>query len=206
MKKMFQNAGYAVIGCSMMLSVASCGNSTTTSTSSADSTSSMAADHTSTAIATPAASPADSATANAPKGMSDADFVMDVAKGNAGEIKMLQMGVDKGTSKMLKDDAKKMLADHKKLAQQAQDYASKHNITLPAPDNMDMSDMDSKKGKDWDMAWAGKMVDGHQTMIAKFEAEQNVAKDPELKTWVTNTLPTLHNHLDMAQKLQSSMQ
>jgi len=202
MKKMFQNAGYAIIGCSMMLSVAACNSSTTTSTSSTDSTSSMAADHT----ASPVASPVDSAAANAPKGASDANFVMDVAKANAGEMKMLQAGIDKGTSKMLKEDAKKMLADHAKLAQQAQDYAAKHNITLPAPDNMDMSDMDSKTGKDWDIAWTTKMVDGHQATITKFENEQTAATDPELKTWVTNTLPTLHNHLDMMQKLQSSLQ
>lgn len=197
MKQTIKNTGYAVIGCAMMLSMYACGGSSSSTTTTDSTTSSNT-----TATATPPASPDTSKPAAANP---DATFVMDVAKANAGEMDMLQAGIDKGTNKMLKEDAKKMLDDHKKLAQQAQDYATKKNITLQQPGAMDMTDMNSKTGKDWDKAWVDKMVAGHQATIAKFESAQNTVQDPELKTWITNTLPTLHKHLDMVTQLQGSM-
>ena len=119
---------------------------------------------------------------------------------------MLQAGIDKGTDKMLKQDAQKMIADHKKLAGQMKDYCSKKNMAMPAMDNnMDMSAMNDKTGKDWDKAWVDMMADGHKSTIARFEKGQNEVTDADLKSMITMTLPTLHKHLDMVQQLQSKM-
>lgn len=199
MKSSIKNAGYLVIGSALMLSVYSCNSSSNSSTTATDSTA--------TATTTPAATPAaaDTAASAAATANPNQTFVTDVLKANAGEMQMLQAGIDKGTSKMLKDDAKKMLADHKMLATQLTDYANKNNIAVPAMENMDMSDMNSKTGKDWDAAWTDKMVAGHQATITKFETSENTVTDPALKTMITNTLPTLHKHLDMVTKLQASM-
>ena len=205
MNRSIKNAGYAVIGSALFLSIYSCNSSNTSSTSSTDST---ATSTTATTAPPPADSAAMAANANnaAASTNKNQQFVTDVLAANAHEIVMLQSGIDKGTNKMLKDDAKKMIADHKGLAQELTDYANKNNIAIPAADNsMDMSDMDSKTGKDWDKAWVDKMVEGHQKTIAKFETAQNEVTDPALKTMITNTLPTLHKHLDMVQKLQDNM-
>jgi uncharacterized protein (DUF305 family) len=64
----------------------------------------------------------------------DADFVKDVIKANAMELKMLAAGKMKGTDATLKSDAKKMETDHKKLATTMMDYASKNNITVDTSD------------------------------------------------------------------------
>lgn len=202
MKRSIKNAGYLVIGSALMLSVYSCHSNSSSSTTTTDSTAT-----TTTPAASPVSADSTAAAGNAAASTNkNQDFVTDVLKANAGEIQMLQAGIDKGTSKMLKDDAKKMLVDHKMLAKELTDYANKNNITLPAMDNnMDMGDMNSKTGKDWDAAWAGKMVDGHQQTITKFETSENEVTDPALKTLITNTLPTLHKHLDMVQKLQTSL-
>ena len=49
------------------------------------------------------------------------------------------------------------------------------------------------------------MVDAHQQTIDKFQQAQNDVSDPDLKTIITNTLPTLHKHLDMCKVLQAKM-
>jgi putative membrane protein len=205
MNRSIKNAGYAVIGSALFLSIYSCNSSTSGSSSSSDSTATTATTSATTTPVPDTAAPS-AANANAATANTNQDFVTTVLKANAKEMVMLQAGIDKGTDKMLKSDAKKMLADHKGLADKLTDYANKNNIALPPVDSsMDMSDMDSKTGKDWDKAWADKMVDGHQKTIAKFEASQNEVTDPALKDLITKTLPTLHKHLDMVQKLQGNM-
>lgn len=137
----------------------------------------------------------------------DEDFVQDVIKANAGEIHLLTLAEQKGTNKELKSHAKMMLADHKKLADQMQEYAKKKNITA----NIDSNDMKSsfdtdKPGADWDKNWTDKMVDAHQNTIDKFEKKEKNAKDEELKNMVSATLPTLRSHLNMMKELQAKLQ
>jgi len=191
-------AGFALLALCSSLTFSSCSGN---GNKSSDTTASTTTTDTTTA-ATPAAQPAaDTTTTN-----KNAAFVTDVVKANGDEIMMLQAGIDKGTSKELKADAKKMIKDHKSLAKALGDYASKNNVTLPTLDtSMNNMGMDNTTGKDWDKSWTDKMVDGHQKTIDKFEKIENEVTDPDLKTLITNTLPTLHSHLDMCQKLQKDL-
>ncbi|HXS37729.1 MAG TPA: DUF4142 domain-containing protein [Flavipsychrobacter sp.] len=193
-------AGLVLLALCSSLTISSCSGN---GTKSSDTTSSMSTTTTDTTAM--AAKPSDTAAKGAEVDK-NAAFVTDVVKANADEIMMLQAGIDKGTSKELKSDAKKMIKDHKSLAKEMGDYASKKNMTLPTLDtSMNNMGMDNTTGKDWDKSWTDKMVDGHQKTIDKFEASQNEVTDPDLKTLITNTLPTLHSHLDMCQKLQKDL-
>jgi putative membrane protein len=40
------------------------------------------------------------------------------------------------------------------------------------------------------------MLKDHKKVVDMFKKEGNDAKDPDLKTWVMSTLPTLQMHLD----------
>lgn len=198
MKLAFRHTGFLALSCALSLTVLSCGNSNN-NTNNTDSSS-----------VTTTAAPADTtnnmaANANNASSNKDADFVNDVVTSNAKEMAWLQAGIDNG-SKDVKNDAKMMMKDHKDLADKMKDYASKKNISLPADQDYSKDvDMGNKKGKDWDKAWADKMVDEHQKTIDKFQKAQNDVTDPDLKTIVTNTLPTLQKHLDMCKQLQGKM-
>ena len=61
--------------------------------------------------------------------------------------------------------------------------------------------MQDKKGKDFDKAYAKAMVDGHKDVIKSFEDEAKDGTDPDIKAFASEQLPTLHHHLDEAQKM-----
>jgi len=133
------------------------------------------------------------------------DFVTDVIKSNAKEIAWLNAGIGKGTDKELKSNARSMLTDHQKMGKEMTGYANKKNYKMPDIDTTNAVDINNKSGRDWDKAWADKMVDEHQKLVDKFESSQNKVQDQELKSVITKSLPTLRSHLDMAKKLQGKL-
>lgn len=193
MKKVFKPISYAALA--GVIFFAACNNNTSeTSETSTDTTITPSGD---TAVTT--------TTTTVETTNKDADFVKEVVNANAEELHMLAEGKMKGTNAELKSDAKKMEADHKKLATTMMDYASKNAIMLDTA-NMSHEDMgDKAKGKDWDKDWTDKMVDGHQKTVDKFESAQNDVKDSTLKNIIIQTLPTLHAHLDMMKALQEKL-
>jgi predicted outer membrane protein len=48
-------------------------------------------------------------------------------------------------------------------------------------------------------------VQDHQKDVKDFQKEQKSAKDADLKTFVTTTLPTLEEHLKLAQSDQAAV-
>jgi putative membrane protein len=49
------------------------------------------------------------------------------------------------------------------------------------------------------------MVTNHRANIPNFEREASRGADPDLKQFASNTVPTLKEHLEMAQKAQKSL-
>ena len=138
----------------------------------------------------------------------DSNFVVKASVANMTELKVLQAAWDNGTSKELKAHAKMMIADHKKLGTGMKAYATKKGYVIPDNDKSDdvLNNINkSSKGNDWDKAWVDHMVSAHEDAISLFEKGQNNVKDAELKTMITNALPTLHAHLDMMKQLQDKM-
>jgi len=143
-------------------------------------------------------------------GNPDSNFVVKAATANAEEIVLIKAGIDMGTSKELKMHAKMMMTDHKGLAAKVKAYSAGKNYILPDGDNgKSADDMDklnkNSKGADWDKAWVSMMIDKHNDAIDLFEKGQNNVMDADLKAIITNTLPTLHSHLDMMKQLQDKM-
>jgi predicted outer membrane protein len=92
-----------------------------------------------------------------------------------------------------------------------------HLATMLASNNMDnmqnngqmagqeMMTLDSLSGADFDRTFASHMIMGHEKAIRKFEDASANLTDPDLKKYADKTLPTLREHLQMAQELQSKV-
>ena len=139
----------------------------------------------------------------------DADFLTEVAAANIGELAALSSAKTHSTSKDVKDAAKHMDADHKKMGESAAAYAKKNNISLPGDaDNSakaDLAEMEKKTGADYDKAWADHMVSAHEKLVKKFEDNEGKRTDAELNKWITDNLPTLRAHLDMAKSVKDKV-
>lgn len=66
-------------------------------------------------------------------------------------------------------------------------------------------DLAKLSGEKFDKQYLSSVVDAHKKSIKLFEKESKSGKDAELKTFATNTLPTLKMHLDMAQSLEREL-
>ncbi len=194
-----------------LLTAGACNNSGSSTTSTTDSSSTVSARmDTAMKDVKQGAENAANDVKNAIDGNPDSNFVVKATVANMEELKVLQAGWDNGTDKELKAHAKMMIADHKKLGAKVKDYSGKKSYTLPDNDggkgDDDLTALNKNtKGKDWDKAWVDKMVDGHNDAISLFEKYQDKVKDPDLKSMITDALPTLHSHLDMMKQLQDKM-
>lgn len=143
--------------------------------------------------------------ASTPATNSDQAFIDYVVPKNASEIAWLTAGMNHGNSKELKDHAKMMLADHKKLEGEVKDLITKKSMSMPAADTTNAVTINDKKGKDWDKAWTDKMVADHEEILNKLQSAQNDVQDADAKTLITNTIPVVQNHLKMAKAMQAKM-
>lgn len=172
------------------VTLASCGDSTNNSTTSEDTT--LAGNN-----------GMDNMTAD---DNDDQDFLEDAVEANTMEMRALMMGERKGGNEV-KSHASHMMADHRKLGEDVAAYIASKNITLNDVDTNDTDNSLQNKaaGKEFDKAWAEKMVDDHEKVIRMFEEGEREVRDPELKTMITNALPKLRSHLDMSKQLQEKM-
>ena len=133
----------------------------------------------------------------------DHTFMMKAAQGGMAEVELGQLAKDKASSDAVKTFGQHMIDDHSKANDELKDLASKKNVTLPA--DVDAKDRTTKdrlsklSGEAFDRAYMRDMVADHRKDIAEFEREANNGKDPDVKAWAAKTLPTLQNHLKMAE-------
>lgn len=137
------------------------------------------------------------------KGGSDAKFVMEAAQGGMAEVEMGKLAADKASSPDVKQFGQRMVDDHTKANDQLKTVASTVGVTLP-PDvgakNRALIDQLSKlSGAAFDKAYMQHMVKDHKKDVAEFQKEANSGKNADVKSFASSTLPTLQEHLRMAQ-------
>ena len=131
----------------------------------------------------------------------DADFVADQVAANYAEVKMAKLAEERSSVAEIKKIAKMLESDHNKKLEELKSLASKKAITVPVEADKDaiktVEDLrDEKDVKDFNKDWCEEMVDKHEKTIKVFEDKLDDTQDPELKTWISNTLPGLRSHLD----------
>ena len=156
-----------------------------------------------------AATPALAQKATGTKMMSDEHFVTDVLNVGMAEVELGKMAADKASKDEVKKFGQRMADDHSKANDELKSLAQTKNVTLP-------SDVDAKdkathdrfaklSGAAFDRAYIQHMVAGHRKAVAAFKKESTSGKDPEVKAWATKTLPTIEDHLKMAQDIAKNV-
>jgi putative membrane protein len=140
-------------------------------------------------------------------GDEDKDAIKMMHQANQAEMEMGKLAQSNGT-KDVKDYGRMLEQDHNKADKQLQALAKQKQVQL-MPKTGDEQKMESKeldqlrnmKGDQFDQAFLQKMVDGHDKKIAALTKMQNEVNDPQVKSLIQETLPTLKHHRDMAQSL-----
>jgi putative membrane protein len=137
---------------------------------------------------------------------SDRDFVDKAALGGLLEVKLGQLAQQKGESQDVRNFGKRMVDDHSSVNSRLEEIAGRKGLKLPRElddKHRERVDKLSKKtGAEFDRDYIKRMVDDHQDDVDEFEKAARDAKDPELKSFASATLPTLREHLSLAKQIR----
>ena len=139
----------------------------------------------------------------------DSDYLVAAAETDLMEIELGKLALKKSTNPKVKELANMMIDQHTKASTATKSLASKKQIALPAAltdkGKEAYDDLDKKTGKDFDEAYANKMVDGHEDAISKIKDASEHAKDAEIRQWAADMLPALNTHLEHSKMLQDQI-
>jgi putative membrane protein len=141
--------------------------------------------------------------------MSDQHFMKEAAQGGMAEVELGQLAADKASSSDVKEFAQRMVKDHSQANDQLKQIASQKGVTLPtslnAKDQATKNKLSKLSGDAFDQAYMSDMRKDHKTDIAAFQKESASGKDPDVKQFASQTLPTLKDHLKQAESVSPKM-
>lgn len=131
---------------------------------------------------------------------SDSSFVKKTALDGMTEVELGKLAQQKAGLDAVKQFGKRMEDDHSKANEKLKGIASTKGVELPAaPDKKDIAKLQDKSGADFDRAYMKHMVSDHKKDISAFEKEAKSGKDADVKSFASETLPTLREHLKLAE-------
>ena len=136
----------------------------------------------------------------------DRQFMIKAADGNMFEIKAGEMASMKAVVDSVREYGHHMIMDHGKASDELKALAAKKMVDLP----MMLSEAKQKKldslaslnGMAFDSTYMMMMVVSHVETIDLFKTEIILGQDEETKSFASGKLPTLHHHLEKAEKLK----
>lgn len=140
----------------------------------------------------------------------DRKFMQKAASDGLAEVQLGTLAKDKAASDEVKSFANRMVTDHGKANDQLKSVAAAKGVELPTDTDKDhkkkMDKLGKLSGPDFDRAYMKEMVSDHKKDVSAFRKEAKRAKDGDVKGFASQTLPTLEEHLAMAQKTNDVVQ
>lgn len=137
----------------------------------------------------------------------DAPFVKTAAMDGMAEVDLGEMAAKNAASNDVKEFAQRMVADHSKANDELKTIASQKNVPLPtaldAKHKATQEKFSKLKGAAFDRAYMMHMITGHKEAVALFQREAKTGKDSDLKAFAEKILPTIQEHLKLAQDVSA---
>ena len=135
----------------------------------------------------------------------DKVFVKKALEGNATEVQMGQLALEKSNDDQVKQFAQRMVDDHGKMQEQLKPVAEQMGVKAPdGPSKGSMKKMDKMKslsGDAFDQAYIKDMVKDHKSDASEFKQEAQNTQNPQLKQLVTQGYQTIETHLQQIQQI-----
>jgi putative membrane protein len=149
------------------------------------------------------------ATSTSKVSATDTRFIKEAAMGGMEEVQLGQLAVQKASNGDVKSFGQRMVDDHTKANSQLQQIASQKGVTvaskLSAPKQKDVDKLSKLNGAAFDRSYMSMMVKDHVKDVSDFQKASKNAKDSDVKSFASATLPTLQDHLKMAKDISSAL-
>lgn len=131
-------------------------------------------------------------------------FILPAAIGGMMEVEAGNLVLQKSGNKAVKAFAALMVKDHSKANAELEGIAKSKGIeipkSLPEEQMKHMTQMQELAGRSLDVHYITMMIKDHAGTVALF-AQATKYPDPALKAFISNTLPIIKGHYQMAAKL-----
>jgi putative membrane protein len=140
----------------------------------------------------------------------DIAFMEKAMSGSVLEVELGKTAQSRGTHPKVKEFGARMAKDHTFAGEELRRLGTSKGIALTfnADDNQrkDLEHFRKKvEPKAFDREYVEYMVKDHKEDIGEFERAAASAKDPDVKAYAAKTLPTLREHLKLAQDAEAAL-
>jgi len=139
----------------------------------------------------------------------DRTFVTKAAQGGMAEVELGRVAEQRASNDAVKNFAKRMVADHSKANDELKSQVQQMSVSVPS--SMDAKEQSEKdrlsklSGAEFDKAYMNKMVQDHKQDLSEFQKEANSGGDETLRSFASKTLPTLQEHMRLAEQVNSQV-
>ncbi len=138
----------------------------------------------------------------------DLSFATTAAEGGMAEVADAKLALAKSKNASVDAFARRMVHDHTQANDKLLAILQKQDIPAPAGVGATNASMHQKllslHGGVFDETYLDQQKAAHIATIALFEREASAGKDPALVAFAKATLPTLHEHLAMVEKITAA--
>lgn len=138
----------------------------------------------------------------------DRNFIEEAAKGGLAEVELGNLAQQKAQNQQVKDFGARMVQDHSKANDELKKVAAAKGVQVPA--GLDKSAQKEKdkleklSGAKFDREYMSHMVKDHKKDVKEFDKQARSSKDADVKQFAAATLPTLQEHLKLAQAAEQA--
>jgi putative membrane protein len=156
-------------------------------------------------LAIPALVPAPALAQASKASLTKAEFVRMAASGDMFEIESGKLALSNADSAEVKQFAQKLIDDHTAASKKLMSFTDqKPPATLDKKHADMLSKLKSSTGKEFTQTFITLQLQAHKEAVQLFEQYAKDGDDAKLKSFASDTLPALREHLQHAQKLQKS--
>ena len=131
------------------------------------------------------------------------EFMKEAASAGMMEVELGRIASTRAANPRVKEFGQRMIDDHGKANNELKEVAEKESVALPETMNdqhrATVARLSNLQGAAFDRAYMDAMVKDHQEDVEKFR-QHTRDTDPGVRDFASKTLPTLQEHLKMAQE------
>lgn len=143
----------------------------------------------------------------------DASFIKEAAKGGLMEVQMGQYAKDHAANADVKAYGERLVKDHSQANEKLAKIAAEKGVNLAKDTDRDDVTKGAKKAMDWrdksgadfDRAFIKHAIKDHKEDISKFEKASRDSKDMDVRSFASESLPTLREHQMEAERIAKSI-
>ena len=135
----------------------------------------------------------------------DQRFAAEAASMGLNEVAVGQMAAERGATPEIRAFGQHLAQEHGRNNDRLMGAAKQAGVAVPTrPDSEEIAKMDKLDdltGPAFDRAFVNQMVADHQEAVRLFQQQANQGSAPSLRSYASQTLPRLQDHLAQAQAL-----